>query len=296
MDHPSRSSAASTLLLSYTNDQVQMLKEQEARVRQDEPDAVHKMRIAIRRLRAALAAYRKLLRPDVVAHLREELKWLAGTSGAARDAQVMHQRLTRLLAEQPAELVIGPVSQRVDDELETDFEAGHHEVLTALDSERYARLPEALDRLLADPPLTRRASRPAHKALPRLVAKAEGRLRRAVEAAPDTEGPERDTALHEVRKCAKRLRYAGEVATPIHPKRAARLTDAAHDLQRLLGDHHDSVVARDLLLRLGAAARGLGESDFTYGQLHALEEGKAAESDARFVQAWRDMPVTSFDS
>ncbi len=163
----------------------------------------------------------------------------------------------------------------------------------ALEGDRFVRLIDALDGLLADPPLTPRAAKPAHKVLPRLLDKTGRRLHRAVEVATDTEGSERDTALHEVRKCAKRLRYAAEVATPIRPKRAVRLSEAAHDLQRILGAHHDSAVARDLLLRLAAEARRRGESDLTYGRLHALEEDAAAELDTMFLQAWVDPPKTA---
>jgi CHAD domain-containing protein len=290
MDDPSRRSPASVLLMSYLDDQVQMLRQQEARVRQDESDAVHKMRIAIRRLRAALATYRKLLDADVVAHLRGELKWLAGASGRARDAQVLHERLARLLDDQPADRIVGPVARRIDDELDADVRTGRHEVMDALDSERYRRLLDALDGLLTDPPLTLQASKPAHKALPSLVAKAGKRLDRAVEVAATVERSERDVALHEVRKCAKRLRYAAELATPIRPKRAVKLADAAHDLQRTLGDHHDSAVARELLLELAAEAHRRGESDLTYWRLHALEQARAAESEGEFLEAWEDMP------
>lgn len=293
MNHLSRESPASTLLLSYLGDQVQALKEQSDRVRQDEPDSVHKMRIAIRRLRAVLATYRKLLEPEVVAHLRAELKWLAATSSRARDAQVLHERLTRLLDDEPADLVSGPVRRRIDDALDADLHAGIHEAMSALDTERYRRLLETLDGLLADPPLTPRASKPAHKVLPRLVDKARKRLDRAAEAATAIEGAERDAALHEVRKCAKRLRYAAEVAAPIDPKPAGKVSAAAHDLQRILGAHHDSAVARDLLLRLAAGARQRGESDLTYGRLHALEEVTAFDLDSRFVRAWEEMPTTS---
>jgi CHAD domain-containing protein len=286
-------SPASTVLLSYLGAQVQVLRKQEERVRADESDSVHAMRVATRRLSAALVTFRKLLDPDVVAHLREELSWLAGALGAARDAEVIHARLRRLVAEQPPELDVGPVSQRVDDELEAELENAQRTLVSALDSSRYARLLDALDALLANPRLTPWASKEAHKTLPHLVDKAGARLRRAVETAEAAEGSERDSALHEVRKCAKRLRYASEVLAPIRPERAADLIDAAQDMQRILGDHHDSVVARDLLLRLGTAARQRGESDFTYRRLHELETASAAESEALFVQAWRAFPSTS---
>lgn len=290
MDDPSRESAASILLMSYLDDQVTKLKHHASRVREDEPDAVHKMRIAIRRLRAALATYRKLLDPDVVAHLRRELNWLAGASGAARDAQVMRERLTALVAAEPAELVIGPVPERLDSRLTADLAAGRREVLDALDSERQVRLVDALDALVADPPLTPRASKPAHQVLPRLVTKAGKRLAQTVEVAAAVEGRERDVALHEVRKCAKRLRYAAEVTTTIRPTQADELAHAVQDLQRTLGDHHDSAVARHLLLELAAEAIRRGESDLTYLHLHAVELGKAAESERQFLQAWDDMP------
>lgn len=293
MNDLSRKSPASALLMSYLDEQVTALRHQASRVREDEASAVHKMRIAIRRLRAALATYRKLLDPDVVVHLRAELKWLAGTSGAARDAQVLHERLTSLLADQPADLVVGPVAQRVDDRLDADILAGRQEALTALDSDRCARLLEALDALVADPPLTARAAKPAHKTLPRLVAKARKRLAHAVEVAATVHGDERDVALHEVRKGAKRLRYSAEVATPIRPKRTARLAHAAHELQRALGDHHDSVVARDVLLELAAEAHRRGESDLTYLRLHDVEHSRAAEAEARFLQAWQNLPKKS---
>ncbi len=286
----SRTSPASALLLAYLDDQLQALTKQSRGVRRDEPDSVHKMRISIRRLRAVLRTYRQLLEPDVSAHLRSELQWLASTSGQARDAQVLHERLTHLLDDQPADLVVGPVRQRIDEELQGDFEAGRAALTFALESDRFVRLVDALDDVLADPPLTPQAAKPANKTLPRLLDKTGRRLHRAVEAATGTEGPERDTALHEVRKCAKQLRYAAEVAIPIRPKRAVRLSETAHDLQRILGAHHDSAVARDLLLRLAAEAHRRGESDLTYGRLHALEEDAAAELDARFARAWVDLP------
>ena len=86
-------------------------------------------------------------------------------------------------------------------------------------------------------------------------------------------------ALHEARKDGKRLRYA---ARPISLKKAGRLADAAHGVQKILGDHQDSVVTRDLLRRLGAEAFVQGENGFSYGRLHALEQSVAVESEARF--------------
>ena len=83
----------------------------------------------------------------------------------------------------------------------------------ALDGERYLALLDAIDALLADPPLTPAAGTPARVLLPTAVAKAVKRADRALrEADARPPGPERDEHLHEMRKAAKRLRYAAEAS------------------------------------------------------------------------------------
>ena len=230
----------------------------------------------------------------MVSHLRGELKWLAGVLGPARDAQVMHQRLNDLVAAEPTELIIGPVSQRIDKQLGADFDAANRKALDALNDERYFHLLDALDALLAAPPLTGLASEPAHKIVPDLIRKDWKRLRKAVRTATTTtDGAAGDTALHEVRKSAKRLRYAAELAIPFLQKRAVRLARSTQGPQSTLGNHQDTVVARDLLHRLGVEAHLRGENGFSYGRLHALEQFGAADSEARFLRAWKDFPSGS---
>ena len=55
---------------------------------------------------------------------------------------------------------------------------------------------------------------------------------------------ERDEWYHEIRKAAKRLRYAAESVEPAFGAPATTLAEAAEDLQEVLGEHQDSVVAR----------------------------------------------------
>jgi CHAD domain-containing protein len=196
-----------------------------------------------------------------------------------------------MVAEEDPVLVMGPVSRRLEIDLGQSCREAHAAVLRALDEDRYFRLLDALDALLADPPLTKRAAKPARKVVPGLVKRDLKRLKRAAqEARRAPAGEDQDPLLHEVRKCAKRLRYAAEAAAPLAPKRAGRLSDAAHELQDILGVHQDSVVARQLLRRLGAEAYGLGENGFTYGRLHALEQAGAADSAAQFRRAWKAFP------
>lgn len=291
---PTPTSAAADVVLAYLREQVQALKDQDPRVRLDAPDAVHKMRVATRRMRSVLATYRKLLDDaDSVKFLRGELKWLAGVLGEARDAEVMHERLKDMIAKEPSDLVMGPVTGRIDFELGADYRKAHANVLDALDGTRYFHLLDVLESSLDSPSLTARASKPAHKVIPKLIKRDAKRLRTAVEDARHHASESDHPALHEARKDGKRLRYAAESAAPINPGGAARLADAAHGVQKILGDHQDSVVTRELLRRLGAEAFEQGENGFTYGRLHALEQAAALETEARFHREWKTFPSTS---
>ena len=80
---------------------------------------------------------------------------------------------------------------------------------------------------------------------------------------------------------------------PVNPKNAGRLADAAHGVQKILGDHQDSVVTRQLLRRLGAEAFVQGENGFSNGRLHALEQSLALDAEARFHRQWKKFPSAS---
>ncbi|TFC42582.1 CYTH and CHAD domain-containing protein [Cryobacterium sp. TMT1-21] len=291
---PTRKSSTRTVLLAYLHEQVEAISAQDARVRENDVEAVHRMRVATRRLRSALATYRDFLDTDVTAPLRVELRWIAGVLGGARDAQVIQQRLAHRLAEEPENLVAGPVVQRVDGHFGTVIRAARGDALAALNSDRYFRLLDSLDALLASPPLLPDAAKRADRVIPTLIRADWKRLRASVRTARLTPaGTARDAALHEARKRAKRLRYAAETAAPLRRRRATRLVAAARQVQDTLGDHQDSVVARGVLLNLGMAAFLHSENAFTYGRLHAVEQTGAAATEARFFRSWADFPSAS---
>ncbi|TFC61815.1 CYTH and CHAD domain-containing protein [Cryobacterium sp. TMT2-15-1] len=291
---PTRKSSAGTVLMAYVQEQVRAIGVQDARVRENDSDGVHRMRVATRRLRSALSTYRDLLDRSVTGPIRGELRWLAGALGAARDAEVIRQRLAHRLAQEPAGLVVGALGERIDTHFADVIRVARRQTLETLDSERYFRLLDTLDAVLTTPPLLTRADKPASTVIPELIRADWKRLRAAVFLAQGTpSGALRDEALHEARKRAKQLRYAAETAAPLRRTRAARLVAAARQVQDTLGDHQDSVVARDVLLRLGMAAYLQGENAFSYGRLHAVEQGGAAAVETHFFRTWRDFPKAS---
>ena len=266
---------------------VASLREQEAMVRSGEEHGVHSMRIAARRLRTALRTCQPLIevRTDVLA---DELRWLGRALSGARDAQVLRERLRHLLSTQPPELVMGPVEVLVDDELCAAEQRGRAQALEALGSARYLRLLDGLDALVRDLPTTEEADGPPCDVLPGLVRRDARRLRRAVrDAGSAGPGEAHDVALHNARKKAKRLRYAGEMAVPTLGEPAEELASAAKLVQQALGEHQDAVMSRRFLREQGARMHVAGMNGFTLGRLHALEEAHAAAAVDDFEHALR---------
>ncbi len=128
------------LLTAQLAQHLARLLEQDAGVRADDAEAVHRVRIAARRLRSILTTFGPVLDSSVTDPVREELRWLGEQFAQARDAQVLREHLGKVLAAEPAELVIGPVVARLDDELSAAYATGREAATSALDSDRYVRL------------------------------------------------------------------------------------------------------------------------------------------------------------
>ncbi|MFJ8748565.1 CHAD domain-containing protein [Streptomyces sp. NPDC102441] len=274
-------------VLAYVRRQTAALVDLDPAVRRDLPDSVHRMRVATRRLRSAFRTYRKILDRTVTDPLRDELKWLAAELGVDRDQEVLDERLRSHASNLPATLLLGPVSARLTLTSVARRTGSRRRVAAVLDAERYLALLDSLDALLADPPLLPAAARPAADALPRAVLKDYERLAgRVGDALEQRPGGERDVAMHEARKAAKRVRYAAEAARPALGKPAKKFAKRMKSVQSVLGDHQDSVVARDALRTLAVQAHGAGESAFTWGLLYGREEAAASARERELPEVW----------
>jgi CHAD domain-containing protein len=263
-------------LASYLAEQRNKLHAMEPGVREFDADAVHDMRVAIRRLRATLRTFRPLLDAARSERLRSELRWLGGVLGTVRDGDVLAERIGATLAELPPELVVGPVAARVRQRLTAGTAAAREELVAALDGDRYRVLLDSLDALVA--------TVPTHVPSKRL----RGRARRALRRADHTlDAADEDTALHEARKAYKRARYAVELLEPVAGKRARRLVRRLTALQDMLGTHQDAVVASQVLREYGMRANLDGENAFTYGLLVARHQQAGADALAQLPRARR---------
>ena len=288
---PGGRGSSADVVMAYVEEQARRLKALDPMVRRDEPDSVHQMRVATRRLRSTLQSFGAVLSAAGTRHLGNELRWLSHVLGDARDSEVLAGHIQSDVDHMPTELVMGPVKARLREHFAPLEAQTRTAVLEALDSERYFALLNGLDRILASPPLGPDATVPAKKGLARAVARTyrrtDRRLRRARKAHA---GEAANVALHGARRAAKRARYAAEVAQPAYGKQARRFGKQMKKLQSSLGTHQDAVIARNAIRELGVRTHLEGENAFTFGLLHEHNTTAARDSER---QAWTDWKRTS---
>jgi triphosphatase len=246
----------------------------------DDNEQLHDMRVASRRLRAALSLFADFLSAGA-GRMRQELGWVGHALGAVRDLDVQLEQLDVWLAE---------VSDEDRDPLEAlravleeQRSVARAAMLEALDSRRYEAFVKDFSRYLRGP-RPRPSSPgglPARAVAPDLIEKRFEQLRRS--AGPI--GPDSDPAdYHRVRIRGKRFRYALEFLSDVYPGRTQPLLKRLVALQDVLGFHQDADVAITRLRRL-AAERGdeLGPATvFAMGEIAERHRTRAAELRAQF--------------
>jgi CHAD domain-containing protein len=234
-------------------------------VRSLDQDGIHQMRVATRRLRSALRTFRSAFEPVPARHLAEELKWFSALLGDARDAQVLAERACELGGSVAAE------RQRTETAL-----------VEAMDSPRYRELVVEIATFAISPPFA-----PDAKGRRWLVRRLRREIERTIDMvvrADELDGPERDLALHEVRKGAKRVRYAAETLEPLFGKKARRIVGAFEAVQSALGEHHDAVVIKAAFLDQEGSGGDGGHGDTA--ALVAREEEREFEALMKFDMEW----------
>lgn len=266
----------------------------------DEPDALHQMRTNVRRLRSLLAAYGPVLDAGVATELRRRLRELGRELGTVRDLEVRVQvaeaaleagdEAGRFLSDEDRSRVRGIL---IDDETVAHDRAHARFVERQRMPRAIARLDE-LDRVLADPPFTERAARPATRELAELLDREAGRAARRARRLPAD--PELDH-LHELRKAARRLRYAAEAVTQppveLFGDAAVALAEAGDDIHDVLGDHRDELLFAEHLRRSAAHAAHAGRPAETLLRLAEDADARAAAHLAKLPGAIDDLTTAA---
>jgi CHAD domain-containing protein len=245
-----------------------------------DPEFVHQARVAARRLRSDLRTFRAQLEAEWNASLREELRRVGEELGAVRDAEVLRDRLAgraTLLSERDRKS-----ATRLLARLDRAHAQARDRLRATFDDPRYLALLDRLVEAAHSPAvLDEVAGLPAVDSLGSVVERPWNHLRESVKRV--TADPT-DELLHAVRIRAKRARYAAEAVGLVFGDRAHEFADIAAELQDVLGEHQDSVVARRWL-REAAAASG-PVTAFTAGELAALESRAAVSARAQWPDVW----------
>ncbi len=262
---------------------VRRLLEYDVRVRRDEADAVHQMRVCCRRLRSDLRTFAPLVDPEWAAPLVEELRWLADALGGPRDAEVLRARLRTTTEADPLAPVDAHAVARMDADLAERGERARADLADVMRAARYVALLDRLVDAANAPAMVELSTQPAAYVLPSVVGAAWHSLAKSVRKLdPDAE----DEVWHRARKRAKRARYAAEAASAALGDDAVRLGKAGAKVQNVLGEHQDAAVAAQEWLDLAARHPEDPVLTVTAGRLAERERAAVRAARAAFAAVW----------
>ena len=222
-------------------------------------EQLHDMRVATRRLRAALDLFASVL-PVRAASLRRELSWIADALGAVRDLDVQLDRMDEIdgwvASWSGGEARVPSPLEALRTLLETERDEARRTLIAALDSARWDRLASGLASLVRQPP-ARRSALYRTPAVAEVVDLVERRHRAVAKASRRARRSGVPGDYHRLRIRCKRLRYSLEFTADLYGGRTERYTRRLAKMQDLLGLMQDAEVATSRLLGLARAGHGL---------------------------------------
>jgi inorganic triphosphatase YgiF len=264
-------------------------------VRRRNPEALHQLRVGLRRLRAAYSAFKPLLLGEEAERLKAETRWLASELNEARDLDVFLEQTFR-----PAERAEGedPTLQALGKWLTQAQGKAYERALAAVESERFARLLLDTVAWVEVGSWSRDASTEPLRAMP-VEAFARPRLdrrRRRVRRAGQNLRDLDPASRHELRIEAKKLRYAaeffGEAYGEAPAKRRRAFIGALKRFQDALGELNDIAVARQSTAALvrNSGARLAFAAGLLVGERSRDEEGLLRTAEACYAAFRRARP------
>jgi CHAD domain-containing protein len=253
-----------------------------------DPEGVHQMRVATRRLRAAFRAFKKVLPSDSIKQFNGEFKWVAAELGKVRDLDVYQANLLHYAAEIPKEDASSLNDYRKH--VAEQWRRARQDLLACLSSRRYQQLrSEFIEFLLRDP-----AANASHasealsvgRAAKSYIGKQYRRVLRDGRAIAPDSAP---TVFHALRIDCKRLRYLFEFFHPIYGKPLNPFIRQLKKLQDELGELQDACVATENLREYAKLVPVRNESRgdlIALGQLIHAQRLHAADRRDGFHEAW----------
>jgi CHAD domain-containing protein len=281
---PKPKDPAADAVAFHLRTQVAAIIEQDQRVRQRLPDAVHQYRVAARRLRSVLQAFSPLVDDAWGRALRDELGWAASVMGQSRDREVLEARLLDAVRALPVDVDGAAALVLIQRHLGAELDQANAGIDEALASERYATLMAALHQSAEQPPTTDLADDKASRVLPPLVEASWHKLEKQARRLHD-EMEGHDDHWHRTRIVAKRARYTVEASVPVFGRLAKKLARQLETVTELLVEHLDAAIAAGLMQQLSTTARG-SRAIFAMGVLYAQQRERVQRCRFEFVETW----------
>jgi CHAD domain-containing protein len=251
----------------------------------DGPEPVHEMRVAVRRLRSAIALFRPAVGCPAVDACAAGLKALADRLGPARDWDVFVAETAASVAKVLPDDASLRRLRAVAERRRRQAYAGLREWLRGVEFRRLALALAGLAggrawQTALDPEQAETLGLGLEAFASRALARRLHRLAAAGEAIEHLD----PKSLHAIRLRAKRMRYVAEVFAPLYPGKATRrFMRRLARLQDRLGRLNDSSVADALLAEMGAGSGGRAHAaGLVRGFLAAGSRGARG----RIARAW----------
>lgn len=243
-----------------------------------EPEAVHQLRVAARRLRSALSTFKDLVADDRLPAVKADLKWLAQSLDEARNLDVFAD----VVAAQAKDMAPPQGLDALTAVLDAARRQAWASASETASSPRFRALMidttawvETGDWLAAPETSAKAFARQALKARQRLILKHGKGLRHTD-----------DTSRHQLRIETKKLRYAAEAFASLCPKKAAaRFIDRTKELQEILGELNDLAVAGPLVASLALKP----DAAFAAGELIGLRLAGKDQLKAKAAKAFKQL-------
>jgi CHAD domain-containing protein len=243
----------------------------------NDPEIVHRARVAVRRLRSALRTCERLFAFGWARERRDRLRRLSDELSAARDGDILLARAESRAGSLPSK--DRPAAEAILAALREERARTYERLRQIRQDAEHVELENEVSSI-ADEPVVWRSDSPAACVAPRLVRKTFKRLRKRVRNCGEEPS---DEQLHAVRIAAKHYRYALEAFEPVTARRMRKVAHRVQRLQDVLGEEHDAAVAEQRLRGLAAEAK----LAFVSGEMTQLEEKAKVEARSQWRRAWR---------
>jgi len=272
------------------NDLIKMLDHEEGSRAGEDPEEVHDMRVAIRRMRSTLRLLADYYKPKAINPFLDEMRKIAQALGAVRDLDVMIAEAKAYL--DTLDTVANVAFQPVVLELEKQQTQARKDLIKLLDKGSYRRFVEDFSAFLTKPGKGARAVDlddihpfQVRHLLPTLIYEHLAAVRAYDAALEDADV----ATLHALRIEFKRLRYVVSIFTDVLGSSANDFIEELKTIQEHLGKIADIRAAKDRLSDIASDFDPQAQVDSSTALQHYIEHLDDEQDDLRdsFAEVWK---------